>query len=91
MANRLDITLNKVIRLQLADLEARGALSQRNSTMLTLSHLDVWRIMTQRSIPRQMVIQMGYSTGATRLAESQLTLMSNLCHKVKLGDGSLSL
>ena len=87
MAKRLDITLNKVIRLQLADLEARGALSQRNSTMLTLSHPDVWRIMTQRSIPRLMVIQMEYSTGATRLAESQLTLMSNLVTRSNWGTG----
>ena len=89
MAKRLDTTLNRATRLQLADSEARGVHSQFNSTMLTLSHPDVWRIMTQRSIPRLMVIQMEYSTGATRLAESQLTLMSNLCHKVKIGGREL--
>ena len=77
MAKRLDITLNKVIKLQLADLGARGALSKDKSTMLTPHHPDVWRIMTQRSTPRLRVIQMGYSIGATRLVESQLSLMSN--------------
>ena len=90
MAKELDTTLNRATRLQLADSEARGV-SQFNSTMLTLSNPDVWRILTQRSILRWMATQMGSNTGVTRLVESLLILMSNLCHKFKIGGRELEL
>ena len=91
MDNRLDITLNRVIKIKLADLGVRGALSKDRSTILTLHHPDVWRTLTQRNTRQLRVIQMGYSIGETHLAESQLSLMNNLFFKVKLGVENLNM
>ena len=91
MDNRLDITLNRIIKIKLADLGVRGALSKVRSTILTLHHLDAWRTLTQRNTRQLRVIQMEYSIGETHLAESQLSLMNNHFFKVKLGVENLNM
>ena len=85
MAKELDTTHNRATRLKLAGSEARGAHSLFNSTTLTLYNLGLWRILTQKSIHRWMVIQMGFNIGVTRLVVSLSILMNNFCQKLKIG------
>ena len=80
MVKLLDTTLSRVIKLRLADSGVRGVLSKAKSTTLIQHLLDVWKILTQRNIPSQMVIQMGTNIGATHLVEFQLSLMNRIPH-----------
>ena len=81
MVKPLDTTLSRVFKLRLADSGARvGALSKAKSTTLIQHLLDVWKILIQRNIPSQTVIQMGTNIGAIHLAEFQLSLMNRIPH-----------
>ena len=85
MVKPLDTTLSRVFKLRLADSGVRGALSKAKSTTLIQHLLDVWKILIQRNIPSQTVIQMGTNIGATHLVEFQLSLMNRIPHS-KMGD-----
>ena len=85
MVKLLDTTLSRVIKLRLADSGVRGVLSKAKSTTLIQHLLDVWKILIQRNIPSQTVIQMGTNIGATHLVEFQLSLMNRIPHS-KMGD-----
>ena len=91
MVRPLDTTLSRVFKLRLADSGARvGALSKAKSTTLIQHLLDVWKILIQRNIPSQTVIQMGTNIGATHLVEFQLSLMNRIPH-CKSGEQELKL